>query len=60
MARKTESMKTLRKARAWTQAQLAEAAECGVATIIRAEAKSTWPSNPSVRKAVQAALGMHT
>ncbi len=55
---KEPTMKQLRLVRNWTQAQLAEKAGCSVATLIRAEAEKRWPSNASVRKAVQAALGV--
>ncbi len=54
------TMKQLRLVRNWTQAQLAEKAGCGVMTIIRAEAEKRWPSNASVRKAVQMALGVQS
>ena len=50
-------LRTLRRRRGWTQAQLAEAAGVGVATITRLEAAGVAP-RPSTLARIAAALGV--
>ena len=58
---KTKTPKTLREwrdLRDLTQGELAAMAKIGVATVVRAERRKGWPTNPSVRRALEIALGV--
>ncbi len=58
---KPPTMKQLRLLRCWTQQQLADKAEVGVATIVRCEkGAGRWPQSKAVKKAVQMALGVQS
>ncbi len=55
---KAQSLKKLRKASGMSRETLAAIAGINWITIYRAEKKNRWPINPSVRKALEAALGI--